>query len=234
MTSVSENLNLLRDKNIVFSPTFQSNSSGKLRYAMSFLPVARSSATLDYFYTLRRDSMVYNNNHENPEAVVISDGRTQVVAMDLGLKSSLFDRYLIQDAAYLGIGLTFISLTILSYTRSLFLTVTGLLAIVFSLNLAYFIYTFVFRISFFPFMNVLASVIAIGVGADDTFILVKAWNSQLIQAEVVGDLNDKQMTKLVKSALKHSVLTMLVTSATTCVAFLASLISNVTAIKCFR
>ena len=179
--------------------------------------------------------MIYNDNFQDPEAVVISDGKTQVIAMDLGLKDSLFNEYLVQDAAYLLLGFFLISLTILSYTRSLFITFASIMSIVYALTLAYFIYTFVFMVSFFPFMNVLAAVIAIGVGADDTFILVKAWSnhaSSLRDAD--GSITDKQMVKLVKNSLKHSSKTMLVTSLTTAAAFLASLVSNVTAIKCFR
>ena len=93
-----------------------------------------------------------------------------------GLKDTLFDEYLLEDAAYLAVAGAFIFLAILCYTQSLFLTVVTLLAITFALGWAYAIYTFVLRIDFFPFMNILAAIIAIGVGADDTFILVKSWS----------------------------------------------------------
>lgn len=122
-----------------------------LRYAMSFLPVARSSATLDYFYALQADG-----------TDLLGDDRTEIVAMDLGLKETLFHEYLMEDAVYLLIALIFISLTILIYTQSMFITIATLLAITYALSLAYFIYTFVCGIKFFPFMNVLAAVIAIG------------------------------------------------------------------------
>ena len=46
----------------------------RLRSAMSFLPIARSSATLEFYRDVTKDE--------------ISDGRTKVVAMDLGKKSS--------------------------------------------------------------------------------------------------------------------------------------------------
>ena len=72
---------------------------------MSFLPVARSSATLDYFYAL---------NAQDP-GDLIGDERTEIVAMDLGLKDTLFNEYLIEDAIYLVLALTFISLAILVF-----------------------------------------------------------------------------------------------------------------------
>ena len=122
-----------------------------LRYVMSFLPVARSSATLDYFYALQSEG-----------SELIGDDRTEIVAMDLGLKETLFHEYLVEDAVYLAVALGFISVAILCYTQSVFITVATLLAITYALSLAYFIYTFVCGIKFFPFMNVLAAVIAIG------------------------------------------------------------------------
>jgi len=245
------------------------NGTKKLNYAMSFLPLARSSATLDYYHTLRRDSMLYNGDDwkrgaGDPETpLIISDGKTQVVAMDLGLKDALFNEYLVEDgSSHLLLAFVLIALTILVYTRSFFITFAAICAIFYALTLAYFIYTFLFRIAFFPFMNVLAAVIAIGVGADDTFILVKAWaihlpavapapvggrthsdrqrgeqNDDVTPAGSGSDaddtLSDKQLAKLVKLSLRHSVTTMLVTSVTTTAAFFASLISNVTAIRCF-
>ena len=55
---------------------------------MSFLPLARGSATLEYFYTITGAK-----NHKNPFIkstrsnggnIIIGDGSTAVVAMDLG------------------------------------------------------------------------------------------------------------------------------------------------------
>jgi predicted RND superfamily exporter protein len=155
----------------------------------------------------------------------------------------------------------------------LFLTFTTFISILYTLSLAYFFYTFVCGVAFFPFMNVLATVIAIGVGADDTFILVKAWTSQHPEIRkkskhhratsigntgkvrnqddqshiihCVGDTGNQEevicrnkfgedeLIRMVKATLKHSTLTISVTSITTSVAFFASFISNVTAIKCF-
>ncbi len=129
-----------------------------LTYVMSFLPVARSSATLDYFHALKTEDPRRSGSGSSP----IGDGRTEVVAMDLGLKETLFNQYLLEDALYLLLALLLIAITILLYSQSIFLTVSTLLGIVYALAFAYFTYTFIFGIRFFPFMNVLAAVIAIG------------------------------------------------------------------------
>ena len=74
----------------------------------------------------------------------------------------MFNEYMMEDAVYLLLAGGLIACAILAYTRSVFLTLTTLTSILYTLSLAYFFYTFVCGIAFFPFMNVLATVIAIG------------------------------------------------------------------------
>ena len=101
---------------------FQGNGTKHLKYVMSFLPIARSSASLEYFHTLRKDSREYNGGVGDPEAVVISDGRTGVVGMDLGLKDALFDQYLVEDSVWLVLAFGLVASAILAFTRSFFVT----------------------------------------------------------------------------------------------------------------
>ena len=58
----------------------------------------------------------------DPEAVVISDGRTGVVGMDLGLKDALFDQYLVEDSVWLVLAFGLVAAAILAFTRSFFVT----------------------------------------------------------------------------------------------------------------
>ncbi len=78
------------------------------------------------------------------------------------MKDTLFSEYLLSDARLLIVALALIVLCVLAFTHSFFLTLLTALTVVFSLGLATFIYHFVLRIEFFPFMNVLAVVIAVG------------------------------------------------------------------------
>ena len=160
---------------------------------MSFLPLARGSATLEYYYTITDAQNPRNPFKQSKRGrdgnTNIGDGYTTIVAMDLGLyslktnvfdiniiqicsqtflfaftgiKDALFNKYMMEDAIYLLLAGGLIALAILAYTRSIFLTLTTLTSILYTLSLAYFFYTFVFGVAFFPFMNVLATVIAIG------------------------------------------------------------------------
>lgn len=138
---------------------FLVNGHLQLRNAALFLPVARSTALLPYYYSISH--------------LVLSDNLTQIVAMDMGLKETLFNEYMIRDVLYLSIGAAIVFLLMWWYTASLFLTFMAVTSIALSLAVAYFIYTFVFELEFFPFMNLLAAVIVVGIGADDVFVYVQ-------------------------------------------------------------
>lgn len=119
-----------------------------LQSAALFLPIAASSATLDFYKEIDSDDLKYGNFH--------------VQGMQFGLKSTLFDRLLVSDSSLLLVGFVFVALCIFAYTGSIILTITTILAVLFSLGISYAVYSFVLRIKFFPFMNLLAIVVAVG------------------------------------------------------------------------
>ena len=73
------------------------------------------------------------------------------------------------------------TLCILFHTRSLFLTLMGLLQIVLALPWAYFVYRFICGLSFFPFVNINALFIVFALGADDIFVVVDRWKLKRLQ-----------------------------------------------------
>ncbi|XP_054006493.1 protein dispatched isoform X1 [Hylaeus anthracinus] len=192
----------------------QTKFNSTLKYVMIFLPIAESSATLNFYKELNNDGLSY--------------GKFCIKGMQLGLKSTLFDRLLVSDSVLLLIGFAFVTVCIWAYTGSLLLTVTTIIAVIFSLGISYALYTLVLHIHFFPFMNLLAIVVAVGIGADDVFIYCKIWERGREQK-----LSNDGLVRLVQETMKHAVPSMFVTSLTTAVAFFASVVSNVTAINCF-
>ena len=94
----------------------------------------------------------------NPQILIDFINETLVT----GLKDALFNAYLLEDASYLLFAVLLIFLSVWSFTASLTLTIASLSSIGAALGLAYFTYTFIFNLKFFPFMNVLAVVIALG------------------------------------------------------------------------
>lgn len=77
-------------------------------------------------------------------------------------------------------------------------------------------------------MSYLIACISLGIGADDAFILSKMW--QCTKAENCNLTTDR----LVQITIKHSALSMFVTTVTTAAAFFSSCVSAITAIRCFR
>ncbi|KAK7868686.1 hypothetical protein R5R35_006977 [Gryllus longicercus] len=180
---------------------------------MLILPLACSFQSLDY-YTFLQDKK-------------LEDGNVRVVAMEFGLKNKLFDESLIRDTWMIAAGGLFVLICMWMYTSSIFITAMTVIAIAFSLGISYFMYTLVFELRFFPFMNLLASIVAVGIGADDAFIFCKVWQC------AKGEKNNGTLVKLVHDTLKHAVVSMLVSSVTTAAAFYAGYVSNITAIRCF-
>ncbi|KAL6444551.1 hypothetical protein ACFW04_001990 [Cataglyphis niger] len=207
-------LHYLLDVNFIPKMDLKNTQNLTLQSAMLFLPIAASSATLDFYKAIENNDLMYGN--------------FRVQGMQLGLKSTLFDRLLVSDSSLVLIGFIFVTLCIWTYTGSIVLTITTILAVLFSLGISYAVYTLVLRIQFFPFMNLLAIVVAVGIGADDAFIYCKVWESGKQQK-----LSNDELVHLVQTTMKHAFPSMFVTSLTTAVAFFASIVSNVTAINCF-
>nr|XP_037290298.1 protein dispatched homolog 1-like [Rhipicephalus microplus] len=185
-----------------------------LSYTSVFLPLGQSTMAMAYF----KDLEEYGH---------LEDDVTQVVGMELGLKHALFDEYLLHDTVYVALAGVTVLAAMWAYTQSFLVTAVTCMAVVFSLGTAYFLYTTVFRISFFPFMNVLTLTIAIGIGAYIAFIYCKTWGA------AKAEKNSGTLVKLVRDTLHHACLSMLVTSVTTAAAFFASCVSSITAVRCF-
>lgn len=187
------------------------NSSYPLKNVMVILPIARSSKSLDYYSSLTTAHLEL--------------GHIKITAIDFGVKNALFDEYLLRDIKLIALGAVFVLLCICLYTSSIFLTFTTLLGIIFSLGIAYFAYTLIFKITFFPFMNLLAVIVAVGIGGDASLMVEKVW--------VCAKEGGAPLKKVVTSVLDHSFLCMLVTTITTALAFFSSFVSSITAISCF-
>lgn len=171
--------------------------------------------------------------------------------MDMGLKNALFDECLLSDGWLIAVGALFVIICMWFYTSSLFVTLMTLVAILFSLGISYFFYTIIFKVNFFPFMNIMAVIVIIGVGADDAFIFMKIWKCTLSDhvkssgiplanpsATCLSDLaaqaqNKDALYNTLRHTLEHAAISMLVTSFTTAAAFYAAIFSSITAVRCF-
>ncbi|XP_076442928.1 protein dispatched homolog 1-like isoform X2 [Babylonia areolata] len=184
-----------------------------LTYVATFLPVAASEYNIGLYQHLEKLPRVYKG--------------VEIAGAYFNVKDKLFEQNLVGDSVWLGLAGGFIFLAMWVYTASIFVTFMTFLSIFWALVTAYFLYTFVFEINFFPYMNMIAVVIMIGIGTDDLFVYCKVWH--LAKSEK----NNGVLEKIICDTLRHSVLSMLVTSLTTAAAFYANYISDITAIRCF-
>ncbi|GFU20331.1 protein dispatched homolog 1 [Nephila pilipes] len=184
-----------------------------LTYTTVFLPTAQSLSALEYYKDL--DNMQLYN-----EVV-------EVTGMEMGLKYKLFVDCLLHDTVYVAMAGVLVFLFLWMYSSSFFVTIMTFCGVSFSIGMAYFMYTLIYRIHFFPFINLLTIVIIIGIGADDACIYCKIWTC------AKSEKNNGTLVKLVRDTLHHACLSMFITSVTTAVAFFGSVISNITAVRCF-
>ena len=135
--------------------------------------------------------------------------------------------FLLTDILYFGVALVLVFFIMFVYLRSIVLIFSMLLNIIVSFVTAYFLYFFVCRLTFFPYLNLLTGLVLIAVGADDMFIMYDCWD----QAKSKDP--DAPIQKILQKTLHHSALAVIVTSLTTSSAFFANALSNITAIKNF-
>lgn len=184
-----------------------------LKMVMMFLPVYATERTVD----------LYKQMEDWTESLE----EVQIMGVNFGIKYLLFSEYLLSDTVWLVCAACVIFIIIWLYCTSMFIAVMTFLMMFWSLEMAYFLYTLVFEIRFFPYMNLVTAIIVIAIGADDVFIYSKVWH--LAKSEP----NNGTLEKIVSNTLKHATVAMFVTSFTTAAALFTTTISSITAIKCF-
>lgn len=197
----------LNPKSIEFHPP-------DLKYSMLFSPTEKGESMMN----------IYLDNFENWNA---TDGITTITGIEFGIKHNLFQDYLLTDTMYPAIAIAIVLVVMCIYTKSVFITIMTMFAIISSLIISYVLYRVVFNFEFFPFMNLTALIILVGIGADDAFVLCDVWNYTKI------DKPNSELSENVNVTLQHAALSMFVTSFTTAAAFYANYVSNITAIRCF-
>lgn len=113
------------------------------------------------------------------------------------------------------------------HTKSPWLTFLGILQIIYGIPLSYFVYVFIARLEFFPFLNFIGVFVAAALGADDLFVAVDKFKNARIR-NPTGSTED-----IAAVAFPDAASAMLLTTSTTAVAFFATCICPVPPILCF-
>lgn len=189
----------------------ESSISTTLTYTTVFLPIHQGIDALDYYYDLQQKEL--------------SNGVTEITGMEFGLKHVLFNHGLFHDAIFAVLAVVVVFLCIWMFTTSFLLTLITAIAMTSALGTTYFVYSVVFRISYFPLMNILSVVVVIAIGSTDVFVYSKLWWS--IKADKTNGI------KVVRDTLQQFCPSMLINNITIAAALYCNMCSSVTVVRCF-
>ncbi|XP_023225932.1 protein dispatched homolog 1-like isoform X2 [Centruroides sculpturatus] len=207
-------LHFLADSKFLISKRGDESSiSSVLTYTTVFLPIHQGIESLDYYYDLQQKEL--------------TDGVTEVIGMEFGLKHVLLEHGLYHDAIFAIIAVLVVFLCIWMFTTSFLLTLMTAIALTSALGTTYFVYTAVFRIPYFPLMNVLSVIILIVIVTTDVFVYSKTWLS------IKTDKSNGITTKIVRDTLQQFCPSMLINNITIAAALYSNMCSSVTVVRCF-
>jgi len=119
------------------------------------------------------------------------------------------------------------------FMRSVILAALGLLQVISSFPVAFFIYRFVLGIELMTSINFLSLFLVVGIGVDDLFLYVDAMKQSYKTALESGKLEDWTIEKRLSFAYKRAKFTMLVTTVTTGFSLFLLTISRIPAVRYF-
>jgi len=120
-----------------------------------------------------------------------------------------------------------ISVAILWHTQSLLLTGLGLLQIILSFPMSFFVYKLILGFDYFPFLNFIGVFVVFALGAGDIYVAFDKWTNYRKN-------NATKSTEYVAAyALPESLSAMFLTTITTSLAFFATAVCPVAPIKMF-
>lgn len=202
------------------SATCSSLSNYSLNYVSAFIPVFRSHSNLVPLY--------YSNFihfHSQP---------VSFYSINFGISEEIFQDHLSSDTIYPMFTMLGVGFILLLYTKSLFITFMTFLSASGAMIVSYFLYKVLFDFKFFPFMNLAAVLVMLGLSADNVLVFFSAWKNSInsVSSSKV-DFSATQLSVMMKLTMNRVAWSLFVTCSTTAAAFFASYASQVTAIKCF-
>ena len=132
------------------------------------------------------------------------------------------------DFRLISLSLIFVFVYIAFHLRSVFLSLVATVSIIVSFFLTLLLYRWVFGITYFSSLHVLAVFVVLGVAADDVFVYTDAWKQAGEYSYIGADLHRK-LAYTQRRASK----TIFVTSFTTMAGFLSNSVSDLMPISSF-
>eukprot|EP01006_Ploeotia_vitrea_P038040 TRINITY_DN66198_c8_g2_i1.p1 TRINITY_DN66198_c8_g2~~TRINITY_DN66198_c8_g2_i1.p1 ORF type:complete len:1053 (+),score=546.99 TRINITY_DN66198_c8_g2_i1:78-3236(+) len=138
------------------------------------------------------------------------------------LIAKMIDEVLFQDGLLATLSALFVWIYISFHCHSLFLGSVGVMHILFSFPMAFFVTRFIFQILYVDTISMFLIFIILGIGADDIFVFYDAWRQSEGQPKAISGTEVGRMSY----TLRRAASAMLTTSSTTAGAFVASAVTS--------
>jgi Patched family len=197
-------------KQTLSSSDDQSAVNNRLEYTSSVFATFSRSVDIDVLYEIEGQ---FSRGTQESDGSLVGVYDTQ----NESFNNLLIDESLGSDMilALASAVVTFLAMVV--HTRSLFLSVVGLVQVILSFPLAFFFYTFVAQLTFFPFLNFIGIFVVFALGADDVFVAVDKWKNARIKAGF-----DAPTEQVAAAAFPDAAMAMFLTSFTTAIAFFST------------
>lgn len=193
------------------------DTSGRVQYTSSIF--ATTSEMIDPLYEIAENTDQFGRGGEEIEGAYDTQ---------YGAFLTLFADSAVGRDMLLACGSAFITtIAIVVHTRSPFLTLVGVVQILFAFPLAFFAYKFLGGWDFFPFLNFIGVFVVFALGADHVFVSVDKWKNARL------DYPDASTEEIAAKALPDAASAMLLTTTTTAAAFFGTAICPVAPVRLF-
>ena len=160
-------------------------SSQKVHYSSLVISNQNKTFTNDDLF-----KYYYRNYHGSNFNLSDIDG-IELNAINLaGIRMEAAMRVIGAEMMLIAVAITFIVIVTLVYLRSVFISFIVNLGVVVSFGIAFFFYRIVFNIVLFPFLNMMAAFLLIGIACDNVYVLFDCWYTEKAKV-IMEDLPDQ-------------------------------------------
>lgn len=129
---------------------------------------------------------IYNLYMAHFHTQTFDDTVTEMIGLNLaGIREAAAMRLISQEMLLVAIAITLIVIVTLLYLRSIFISMVVNLGVGMSVGVAFFAYRIVFGWDLFPFINMMAVFLLIGIACDNVYVLFDSWYAE--KARVIGE-----------------------------------------------
>lgn len=158
------------------------------------LNIKISSLVISNHGKIFNENFLFNFYMKEFHSVKFDDSRTKLIGLNLaGIRQEAAMRILSSEMSLVALAITLIVIVTLLYLRSIFISMIVNLGVAMSVGVAFFTYRIVFDIELFPFINMMAAFLLIGIACDDVYVLFDAWYNE--KARIIMEDLPEQIEK---------------------------------------